>query len=250
MFFGQVNYASPVMQDDAVRKAICQGIDRQGFVDTLLSGRGSKATGPFPDEFAFGDATVRAEDFDPEAAKATLEAAGWVDSDGDGVRERDGQRLTVRWLTYPGRMELPLLAESVQSTLGAIGFDVQVNSTANHTTIRKDATAWDVYTSALVSAPTGDPEYFFGTHAIQGVSANYGGYHNAKIDTLYRQLHEEFDSAKRAELGTQMTQQVLDDHGMVFVSHMTMGIVSDARVSGMRPHPCDYYEITVDLDMT
>lgn len=250
VFFGQMNYASPVMQDDAVRKAICQGIDRQGFVDTLLSGRGSKATGPFPDEFAFGDATVRAEDFDPEAAKATLEAAGWVDSDGDGVRERDGQRLTVRWLTYPGRMELPLLAESVQSTLGAIGFDVQVNSTANHTTIRKDATAWDVYASALVSAPTGDPEYFFGTHAIQGVSANYGGYHNAKIDTLYRQLHEEFDSAKRAELGTQMTQQILDDHGMVFVSHLTMGIVSDARVSGMRPHPCDYYEITVDLDMT
>ena len=44
VFFGQMNYASPVMQDDAVRKAICQGIDRQGFVDTLLSGRGSKAT--------------------------------------------------------------------------------------------------------------------------------------------------------------------------------------------------------------
>ena len=58
------------------------------------------------------------ETYDPEGAAKVLEDAGWVDSDGDGVREKDGQTLTLRWLTYPSRQEQPLLAEAVQATLG------------------------------------------------------------------------------------------------------------------------------------
>ena len=67
-----------------------------------------------------------------KAAKAVLEAAGWKDSDGDGIREKDGQKLTIRWLTYPSRQELPLLAEAAQSTLKEIGMEVQINATADH----------------------------------------------------------------------------------------------------------------------
>lgn len=59
--------------------------------------------------------------FDPDQARAELEAAGWVDTDGDGIREKNGIKLTIRWLTYPSRQELPLLAESAQSTLKDIG---------------------------------------------------------------------------------------------------------------------------------
>ena len=63
----------------------------------------------------------------------------------------------IRWLTYPSRQELPLLAESAQATLKEIGMDVQVNCTSDSNTIRKDPAQWDVYASAMVTAPTGDP---------------------------------------------------------------------------------------------
>lgn len=248
-FFGQANFTSPIMCDEAVRQAIALGIDREGFITTLLNGRGVVASGPFTASMAFGDGSIDGVTYDPERAKQVLENAGWVDADGDGVREKDGQKLTLRWLTYPGRMELPLLAESAQATLGEIGFDVQVNSTANHTSIRKDLGAWDVYVSALVTAPTGDPEYFFSATCETGASANYGQYSNPELDGLAEELHASFDPDQRARIAIQMQNLILGDSSYFFASHLTMGIVSKANVTGIEPHPCDYYEITADLDV-
>ena len=248
-FFVQANYASSVMQDDAVREALCMGVDKQSFIDTLLDGKGEAAKGPYPSSMTFGDNEVTASSYDPEGAKQILEQAGWTDIDGDGIREKNGQKLTIRWLTYPGRVELPLLAESAQATLAEIGIDVQVNNTANHATVRTDTTAWDVYASALVTAPTGDPEYFFSSTCLSDSPKNYGGYSNSQLDDLAEELHGTFDSSKRAELAVKMQQTLLDDHGFLFVSHLEMGTVNKSSVTGVQAHPSDYYEITVDTDV-
>ncbi len=248
-FFGQMNYNSPALQDPAVRAAIAQGIDKQGYVDTLLNGRGTVAKGMFPETMQFGSKDLKALPFDREAAKATLEAAGWVDSDGDGVREKDGQKLTLRWLTFPSRQELTLLAESAQATLGEIGFDVQVNSTSNHAEVRKDKTAWDVYSYSMVVAPTGDPDYFFSACCLDGSAKNYGGYHNDQIEQMASQLKSTFDPMERARIAAAMQQTVVSDNAFLFASFMQTGIVTDAKVTGLKLHPCDYYEITADLDI-
>ena len=57
-----------------------------------------------------------------------------------------------------------------------------------------------------------------------------------------------FDPEERAVLATEMTQTILDDNAFVFASHLKMSIVSGEGVTGLTAHPCDYYEITVDLD--
>ena len=173
-FYVQMNYASPIVKDDAVREAIAMGIDKESFVSVLLNGYGYVATGAFPDTVEFGGSTLNAKNYDPEGAKAVLEEAGWTDSDGDGIREKDGQKLTVRWLTYPSRQELPLLAESAQSTLKDIGMDVQINATADHNTIVKDTSAWDVYVGANVNCGLGDPTNFFSTHCLDASTKNRG----------------------------------------------------------------------------
>lgn len=253
-FFGQINYGSQIMQDSAVREAICLSINKDGFISTLLNGKGQAAVGAFPASMQFGDDALNSSEkdlgsYNPDRAKQLLEQAGWVDSDGDGIREKDGQKLSVRWLTYPGRPELPLLAESAQATLADVGIDVQVNSTANHTSIRKDASAWDIYASALVTAPTGDPEYFFSSTCLSGSSKNFGGYASANLDAMASELHGTFDASKRAELAVSMQKELLSDHGYFFASHLTMGLVSKSNVHGLVAHPCDYYEITVDTDV-
>ena len=250
VFFGAMNYESQITGDPAVRKAICMGIDKEGFVETLLGGNGYPAAGAYPDSFSFGGDAVTADSYDPEGAKKVLEEAGWKDTDGDGVREKDGTRLTLRWLTYPSRQELPLLAESAQATLGEIGFDVQINNTADHNSIRVDPDAWDIYVSAMVTAPTGDPEYFFAYHCLDSSSNNDGHYHSDRLEELAAELAGTFDTARREELAVEMQQIILDDHAYVFVSHLRMGMISKSTVTGLTAHPCDYYEITADLDIS
>ena len=247
-FFLWMNYRSPIVSDPAVRKAIAMGVNKEGFVKTLLHGNGYPAQGVFPAGFAFGGDKTKTESYDPEGAKKVLEAAGWIDTDGDGIREKDGKKLTVRWLTYPSRLELPLLAESAQAELKKIGIDVEVNSTASHNKLRKDSAAWDVYASAMVTAPTGDPEYFFASCCLDSSPVNNGHFHSDKLEALAKELSVEFDPAKRAQLAVDMQQAILDDNGYFFCSFLQMSLVSKSGVVGYDAHPCDYYQITAETD--
>lgn len=246
-FFAQMNYATEALQDPNVRAAIAGAIDKEGFTQVLLEGNGSAANGPFPESFAFGDASVTAQPYDPEESRRLLAASGWTDTDGDGYVDKDGEILSIRWLTYPSRQELPLLAESVQASLKEIGILVEVNCTANHLDFIESG-EWDIYASAFVCAPTGDPEYFFTTHCLDDSTKNRGGYHSDRLEELEEQMSGTFDPEERAVLATEMTQTILDDNAFVFASHLKMSIVSGEGVTGLTAHPCDYYEITVDLD--
>ena len=172
------------------------------------------------------------------------------DSDGDGIREKDGTKLVIRWLTYPSRQELPLLAEAAQADLKKIGMEVDINCTANRREFLADMTSFDVYASALVTAPSGDPQYFFTTSCLPGQSYNFGAYENAEVNALMEQLATEFDTAKRGELAVQLQQKILDDNAYLFCSFLQMNMISKANVTGYTAHACDYYQVTADLDIT
>ena len=247
-FFAQMNYANVNLQDSNVRAAIAMAINKKDFTNVLLKGNGTLAEGPFPKDYTFGDSYVKAAEYNIDNARNLLAQSGWKDTDGDGYVDKNGEKLTLRWLTYPSRQELPLLAENVQASLKQIGIDVKINCTANHLDYVKKG-EWDIYASAFVCAPTGDPEYFFTTHCLKNSSKNRGGYYNEQLEQLEEQLSTTFDTEGREQLGIKMTQTILDDNAFIFASHLKMSIVSGKGVSGLTAHPSDYYEITAELDM-
>ena len=245
-FLGQFNFESENMKDQNVRKAIEMGIDKEGFCNVIMQGRGIPAKTAFPSSFAYGNDAVETVSYNPEGAKELLSSDGWTDTDGDGYVDKNGENLTVRWLTYPTRLEQPKLAEYAQSTLKDIGIKVDINDTTDCGPYIESGD-FDIYQWSFTTAPTGDPEYFF-TSAVTG-RKNNGKYENADVTELVETLHKTFDKEEREKLAVEIQQKILDDDAMFFISHLNMGIVTKSNVKGMAAHPCDYYEISADLDI-
>ena len=70
-----------------------------------------------------------------------------------------------------------------------------------------------------------------------------------KLEDLEKQMKQEFDADKRSDLAIQMQQTILDDNAYVFCSHLRMSMIMQSNVTGLVAHPCDYYELTADLDI-
>ncbi len=241
------NFYTPALQDLNVRKAISMAIDKENFTRVLLSGNGTPAVGPFPANLTFGDNAVTAVTYDLEGAKKLLAESGWVDTDGDGYVDKDGENLRLRYLTYTSRQELPLLAEAAQANLKLIGIDLQVNATDNYKTFLKNG-EYDIFSKAIVTAPTGDPEYYFTSHIVEGAVDNAGNYSNYYVNQYENELHNTFDAAERSALAVKMTQYILDDCALFYASHLKMSFVMKPNVEGFTAHPSDYYEITPALE--
>ena len=241
------NYKTEALSDIRVRKAISMAIDKEAFAQTLLKGNGVGAVGPFPANLTFGDRAVIAPGYDVDAAKTLLAEAGYVDSDGDGYVDKDGETLELRYLTYTSRQELPLLAEYFQESLKKIGVNLKVNATDNYQMFLKGG-QYDIYAKAIVTAPTGDAEYYLTSHIIPGAPYNSGFYDSPVVGSLAGQLRNTFGAAQRADLAKKISQQILDDCAVFYAAHLRMTLVMKKGVSGFAAHPSDYYEITPELD--
>ncbi len=109
-----------VTADRAIRVAVNQALDRRALVALALDGRGRPAWGP-ADGLPWDNPEARLAETGAEAARATLEAAGWTDAYGDGVREKDGLRAAFR-IVYPASDSTrQALALGASAQLRAVG---------------------------------------------------------------------------------------------------------------------------------
>lgn len=169
-------------------------------------------------------------------------------TDGDGYVDKDGQPLTLRWLTYSFRQELPLLAEASQSWLKETGIRLEINPTDGYADFLRRG-EWDIYAKAFVTAPTGDAQYYFTTHVLKESAYNSGNYYNPDTESLIGQLGSEFSPEKRTELAAAISRKLVDGSAFAYIAHLKMTLVMKSTVQGFAAHPCDYYEITKDLSI-
>ncbi|MDP9365715.1 MAG: ABC transporter substrate-binding protein, partial [Chloroflexota bacterium] len=119
------NFKHPILQDPVIRQAIRFAIDKDGLAEILTKGRNTRADnqyaagGPLD---RYNDPALPPDVFDLAQANALLDGAGWVRGD-DGVRAKDGQRLSFPMLTYSGFEEYRNGLEVLQSMLGEVGIE-------------------------------------------------------------------------------------------------------------------------------
>jgi len=115
----------PVIGDSAIREAIDLAIDRQSIVDDLLGGYAT-LTGSFLNS-GFGSVDRETAPFDPDAARAALDAAGWQVGT-DGVREKDGVRASLLFQTIAGDQDRVLHQQLIQQNLADVGIEATIEN--------------------------------------------------------------------------------------------------------------------------
>ncbi|MDR2368534.1 MAG: ABC transporter substrate-binding protein [Deltaproteobacteria bacterium] len=242
------NLKSPLLADDAVRRAINLSLDKATFCQVILNGSCVPATGLFPDYLPYSGSRLKAEGYDLEAAKAALEAAGYK-AGSDGVRAKDGKRLSITISTYTSRVELPLLAEAVQARLQEAGFEVKLDIMES-VEDRLQAGNFDAIIYSYVTTPLGDPQSILENLMRTGGAYNFGKYSDPGSDELIDKLKVEFDQNQRYELAVSVQQKALDKNAFGFIGHLNRTQITKKNVVKLSNHPSDMYGPDMDTDIT
>ena len=153
----------PVLQDASVRKALVSATDRTALRETV-SGYASELNGPLLSEQEPGISSLKQSGYDQAAAKAALDAAGWVLK--GNVREKNGQKLELSMLA-PRSGDFPAVAESIAKQWRMVGVDVKVQVVDTGTFEQNILTprAYDVLIYELSLGA--DPDVFAYWHSSQ-----------------------------------------------------------------------------------
>ena len=137
----------PILGDVRVRQAIAHAIDYQSIIDNIFLGQGYPIAANVlpPIEWAVNK-DLKPYTYDLEKAKSLLEEAGWVDSNGDGVREKDGKKMELKLITNAGNTTREDLGVYVQDQLKQIGVAVDFQAIDFGTVLEQmDAQTYDMY---------------------------------------------------------------------------------------------------------
>lgn len=119
------NTHRPQLADPRVRRALAHATNRTELVEALMGNTAVRADGPVIPIHPAYDADLVGGDpvFDPELARTLLDEAGWTDQDGDGVREKDGVRLSFAITTGAGQIEKEGATQILQAQLAKVGVE-------------------------------------------------------------------------------------------------------------------------------
>jgi len=129
-----LNPTNALFSDRAVRQAMSRGLDRAGIVNDLLLGQGIAAASPIAPGSWAHDPGVAAAAVDLASAGRILADAGWIDSDGNGTRDRDGRNLSFTLATTRNPL-LIAVAERIRSDWLGLGIDATVQTLDQQTTV-------------------------------------------------------------------------------------------------------------------
>ena len=227
------NNRSPLFSDRRVRRALTMAINRKVDVDTIYHGFARLCNGPVLSSFWAYDKNLQVLPYDPEAAKQLLAQAGWRDTNGDGVLDKNGRKFEFD-LMYPAtntiRQELGLL---VQADLARVGIRVRplpveyatLFARQEHGDYQAILAAWEEATKVDLSSEWST------ANGSQGGN-NFLGYSNPEVDRLIAAAREEPDYTRAKVILDRIQELIVEDQPVTFMYEARQLVGINRRVRG------------------
>jgi len=201
------NQHKPFFKNVKVRRAMTMAIDRNRIISQNLNEMGVAITGPFFRYSPAYDASIDEWSYNPDQARQNLDEEGWVDIDGDGIRDKifDGQTVAFRFTLayYVKSHASKSIAEYIKGQLREVGIACQLKGLDLPDLSRQfeDKTFDAIYMGWKLGAPPEDPKQLWHSDgATMKGSSNAIGFNNATVDGLIERLSYESNQERRVEL--------------------------------------------------
>lgn len=230
------NERRPFFADARIRKALALLYPRDQVARLVDLGLEPPTTCPYYPSSPSCDPTVTSLPTDDKAARALLDEAGWKDTNGDGVRDRDGQPLRFTFLSTTYSVKMGKLLPLYQETLRQAGIEAdieRIDPGAYSSRVR--SRDFDVIAMSWSSTDAVQDLYqiFHSSQAAAG--SNSVGYLNPEVDALLEKIRTEFDPGARAALERQVHRKLFDDQVYLFLSLRPQLDAVKTRVRGLVP---------------
>jgi peptide/nickel transport system substrate-binding protein len=211
------NLGKDMFKDKRVRQALYLGMDKESWISKVYFGVHRRTLSYLPPDHWAYNTNLKDPGYDPKKAGELLDAAGWTVGS-DGIRAKDGVKLSFTNSTTAGNKTREQAQQLIQANLKQIGVDLQIkNSPAS--------VVWGEYTtkSEFDTLMVGwepllfpDPDYTARLHSKQipvktGTGSNYVQYENPEVDKLSEQGVREADQSKRKEIYGKIQEILLDE---------------------------------------
>lgn len=230
------NEALPFFADPRVRRALAMAYPSDLVSKGVDFGLELPTTCPYFLGSNKCDPSVKPFPYDPARARALLEEAGFKDADGDGVLERDGKRLSFRFIMLgtsvrQGKL-VPLLQEAYKQMGVELVPEIVEGAVLNARMSKRDFEAVNrVWTEFDIEQ---DQFQVFHSSQIDGGS-NFAGYSSPEVDALLEKIRSEPDAEKRLKLERALHRKLYEDQPYLFMTSRQTLDAAKTRVHGIIP---------------
>ncbi len=242
------NQDRPVFRERDFRLALAYATPVERIIDEVFQGLAIRVSGPFLPGSSAADDSIEPIPFDPDEAKRLLDAAGWRDTDGDGVRDKviDGARVPAAFdlMIFANSPSFRAIAEIIQEEFRKIGVRVQITPAEWALFLEKlNSKEFD---AAMLGWATGwtrtDPyQLWHSSLADVPASSNHVGYRNPEVDKLIEQLRVTMDDDEQEKLYHQIHRLIFEDQPYTFLFSEKATAGYDSRIENVefyRLRPC------------
>jgi peptide/nickel transport system substrate-binding protein len=233
------NLKYPLFKDIRVRKAIAYAIDKSEIVDVVLFGLGSIATGPYvPNTWPYNP-NVESYKYNPENAKKLLKEAGWEDTNGDGILDKDGKPFEFTILTNMGNTLRMNTATIIQWRLAKVGIKVEIKALEWSTFINEFIDKRRFQAVILGWSIGLDPDQYDIWHSSKTKEKefNFVSYSNPEVDALLEKGRRTFNIEERKKAYFRIQEILSDELPYIFLYVPDATPIVQARFKGIKPTP-------------